>query len=54
LCGEAGGGEILISERVHTAINGTVSAERIDDLTLKGISKPVRTYNVVGPGPGAA
>jgi class 3 adenylate cyclase/CheY-like chemotaxis protein len=51
LCGEAGGGQILISERVQSATNGAVVAERIDDLTLKGISKPVRTYNVVGVEP---
>jgi adenylate cyclase len=48
LCGEAGAGEILISERVQAATNGAVETERIDDLVLKGISRAVRTYNVLG------
>jgi len=47
LCDEAKGGQILISQRVYTEVEGLVEAEAIGELTLKGFSRPVVTYNVL-------
>jgi class 3 adenylate cyclase/CheY-like chemotaxis protein len=47
LCGEAQGGQILISQRVYTAAEELVEAEPVGELTLKGFHKPVPTFNVV-------
>lgn len=46
LSGEAKDGQILMSRRVATAVEGTVSLEEIGNLSLKGISQPVAVYNV--------
>jgi adenylate cyclase len=46
LCGEAKNGQILISRRVATAVEGTASLEEIGDLSLKGLSQAVAVYNV--------
>jgi adenylate cyclase len=48
LCDAAGAGQVLVSQRVLAATEDAVQAERIDDLPLKGFSKPVRVFNVVG------
>src|SRR5881296_2813773 len=48
LCGEAKGGEILISSRVATAGEGLIEAEAMGSLALKGLIKPVPTFNVLG------
>ena len=48
LCDAAGPGQVLVSQRVLAATEDAVQAERIDDLPLKGFSKPVRVFNVVG------
>ena len=48
LCAEARAGQILISQRVCTAIEELAEVESVGELTLKGLSKPVPTYNVVG------
>jgi class 3 adenylate cyclase len=48
LCDEAEGGQILISQRVYSEIEGLVEAEALGQLTLKGFSKPVIAYNVSG------
>ena len=47
LCGEAGSGQILVSRRVHAAVEGQVEAEPVGELSLKGFVRPVPTYNVV-------
>ena len=46
LCGEAKDGQILMSRRVATAVEGATSLEEIGNLSLKGISQPVVVYNV--------
>ncbi len=46
LCGEAKGGEILVSERVVNMLAATVEVERLADLTLKGLAQPVPTFRV--------
>jgi class 3 adenylate cyclase len=46
LCDEAGDGQILISSKTYLAIEDRVEAERLDDLELKGIAKPVQVYDL--------
>ncbi len=48
LCGEAGGGQILISARVAAAAEGLIDAEDLGGLTLKGLARPVPTWSVRG------
>jgi CheY-like chemotaxis protein len=47
LCDEAKGSQILISQRVYAEVEGLVEAEAIGELTFKGFSRPVVTYNVI-------
>jgi adenylate cyclase len=48
LCGEARDGQILLSKRVATAVEGGVRLEEIGSLALKGLSQAVAVYNVAG------
>jgi len=48
LCGEAQGGQILISQRVHAAVNELVDAESVGELSLKGFHRPMPAYKVLG------
>ena len=48
LCGEAGGGQILISARVAAAVEGMIDAESVGPLTLKGLARPVPAWSVRG------
>jgi len=48
LCAEAQGRQILISQRVHAAIEDVVVADSVGELALRGFSRPARAYNVVG------
>ncbi|MBI3328462.1 MAG: response regulator [Nitrospinae bacterium] len=48
LCDEAKPGQILISQRVHAAVEELVEAEDLGELSLKGFSRSVATYNVLG------
>jgi adenylate cyclase len=47
LCGEAEGGEILISQRVYAAVEELVKAEPKGDLPLKGFARPVPAFNIM-------
>ena len=47
LCAEAHSGQILIDAKVHAAIEATVDVEPLDALTLKGIARPVASFNVL-------
>jgi adenylate cyclase len=47
LCQEARGGEILISQRVHAALNGAFRIEAAGELSLKGFQRPVPAYRLV-------
>ena len=54
LCGEAKPGQILVSQRVVSAVERLVEVEELGGLTLKGFSRPVPAFNVVrfsGPVP---
>ena len=46
LCAEAKDGQILLSQRVAVAVEGTATFEEIGALTLKGLTQPVVAYNV--------
>ncbi len=48
LCGEAKPRQILVSQRVFGAVEDLVEIEELGGLTLKGFSKPVSAFNVLG------
>ena len=48
LCAEATAGQILISQRVHSATEDMVTADAVGDLTLRGFSRPTTAFNVIG------
>ena len=48
LCAEAKGGQILTNQRTFSRIEALVAAESIGELTLKGLPRPVATYNIAG------
>jgi class 3 adenylate cyclase len=48
LCDEARPGQILISPRVLMAVEDAIAVEPVGDFALKGISRPLAAYNVVG------
>jgi adenylate cyclase len=48
LCGEAQGGQILVSSRVAASVEGLIETEEMGPLALKGLLKPVPTFNVLG------
>lgn len=48
LCAEARPWQVLLSPRVHAAVEEFVTSEPVGELTLRGFSRPVATFNVVG------
>src|SRR5437899_238297 len=48
LCGEAKGGQILVSRRVASSAEALVDAEPVGALTLKGFARPVNAALVTG------
>jgi class 3 adenylate cyclase len=48
LCDEARAGQILMTQRVYSAVEEIVEVESLGDLHLKGFSKPVPAFNMVG------
>src|SRR5262245_41636907 len=48
LCGEAGGGQILISTYVAASVEAMIDAEDIGALTLKGLARPVPIWRLRG------
>ena len=49
LCGEAKGGQILVSQRVQGFVSDTIRTEPVGELTLKGFHRPVPAFLVLGP-----
>ena len=47
LCAEAKPGQILAPQRVVVALEEMIEAEEIGGLVLKGLQRPVQTYNIV-------
>jgi class 3 adenylate cyclase len=48
LCSEARAGQILVNQRGYSAVEELVYGEPVGDLPLKGFSRPVTAYNIVG------
>ena len=48
LCDKAEGGQILVSQRVFSAVNELVQAEPAGKLDLKGLAEPVPTFSILG------
>jgi adenylate cyclase len=48
LCGEAAGGQILISARVAGAVETIAEADDVGPITLKGLARPVPIWSVRG------
>ena len=46
ICGEAKGGQVLISQRVLTMLGGAAQADHLGDIEFKGLAVPVPTYVV--------
>ena len=46
LCNEAADGQVLIEGKVLEAVGDFCTVESVGDLTLKGLRRPVPTYNV--------
>ncbi|HJW48316.1 MAG TPA: response regulator [Candidatus Limnocylindria bacterium] len=47
LSAEAKPGQILVSQRVFSAIEGSVESESLGEVALKGYSRPVAAYSVI-------
>ena len=43
----AGPAEILLSQRLNAAVEGSVATDALQDLALKGFSKPVAAFRVL-------
>jgi adenylate cyclase len=54
LCGEARPRQILVSQRVLGAVEDLAEIEPVGELLLKGFSKPVPAFNVIGLKAGTA
>jgi class 3 adenylate cyclase len=48
LCNEAKPGQILIAQRVLASVEDLVEVEPVGELQLKGLLKPVPTFNLLG------
>jgi class 3 adenylate cyclase len=46
LCGQALAGQILIDPKVHTAVEVEIDAEPAGELTLKGLSRVIKAFNI--------
>jgi class 3 adenylate cyclase len=46
---EAKAGQILLSQRTYAAVETSVFAESVGELALKGLSRAVPAFDVVGP-----
>jgi class 3 adenylate cyclase/CheY-like chemotaxis protein len=47
LCAEAKPGQVLLERRVMTAVEGIAEGEPVGDVSLKGISRPVKVYSLL-------
>ncbi|HEX3246348.1 MAG TPA: response regulator [Chloroflexota bacterium] len=48
LCGEAADGQVLVNQRVHGVVEDLIQAEPVGELALKGLSRAVPAFNVLG------
>ena len=47
LCGAAEGGQILVAQRVYSAVEASAVGEPVGELSLRGFSRPIRAFNIV-------
>lgn len=47
LCDQASPGQILISQRLYSAVEPLIEAESVGELSFKGIQRPQQTYNIL-------
>jgi class 3 adenylate cyclase len=50
LCAEAADGQILVDRKVNAAVEAKAATEPSGELTLKGLHRPVATFNVTSVG----
>lgn len=48
LCSEARDGQILVTQRIATEVEGLAASTSLGDFHLKGLSRPIPIYNVEG------
>ena len=48
LCDIADAGKILVSQRVHAAVEDLVVSNQLSELQLKGFSRPITAYEILG------
>ena len=46
LCSEALAGQILIDPKVYAAVEADIDAEQAGELTLKGLSRAIKGFNI--------
>jgi class 3 adenylate cyclase len=49
LADRAAAGEILVSDHTMTKVQAVVSGEEVDEVTLKGVSRPIKIYSLTRP-----
>ena len=45
---KAGAGKVLINQRTFSMVKDVIETEKIHNINLKGLNKPVTAYNVLG------
>ena len=53
LCANAAGGQILVSEFAFSQLGGTIPAERLEPIRVKGKTEPVEIYQLLWQKPPA-
>ena len=48
LCAEAKGGQILTDQKTMSRLEDVFAAEKFDEFQLKGLSRPVSVFNIIG------
>jgi adenylate cyclase len=48
LCSQAQPGQILIDPKVHAAVDALTETEPAGELTLKGLSRAIKAFNIAG------
>ena len=49
LADRASAGEILVSDRTMVKVQDMVSGEEVDEVTFKGVSRPIKIYSLTRP-----
>jgi adenylate cyclase len=47
LCDKAKGDQILVSQRVYSAVEALIEAETVGELSLKGFSRPIPVHHII-------